>query len=281
MSRVKALILAGYGLNCDYETDFALRQAGAESHLMHINELVRPSRSRPVDSLQPYHLLVFGGGFSWADDHGAGVLMASKLRHHLGEEMANFVREGKLILGICNGFQTLVNLGFLPGFDGRYQERRLAVTYNDSGNFIDTWVNLKVDPQSPCVFTSGLSGLDLPVRHGEGKVYAAQEDIDRLLADRQAALLYADESGDPAKGRWPLNPNGSLADIAGVCDPTGRIFGLMPHPEAFNHLTNHPDWTARKAAFSRAGKQFPDTAGDGIKIFQNAVDYIRSNFRLT
>jgi phosphoribosylformylglycinamidine synthase len=280
MSRVKALVLTGYGLNCDYETDFALRKAGAQSHRAHINELVRGSRNRRGQGLEDFHLLVFGGGFSWADDHGAGVLMASKLRRHLGAEMEKFIDDGKLILGICNGFQTLVNLGFLPGFDRRYHERRLAVTYNDSGNFIDAWVNLKVDPQSPCVFTGGLSGLELPVRHGEGKVYAAAEDIDRLLTERQAALIYADESGEPAKGRWPLNPNGSLADIAGVCDPTGRIFGLMPHPEAFNHFTNHPDWTSKKAALRREGKQVSNTAGDGIKIFQNAVDYIRSAFPL-
>jgi phosphoribosylformylglycinamidine synthase I len=278
MRQVKALMLTGYGLNCDYETDFSLKLAGAESHRIHINELIAPDSSGAKARLEDYHILVFGGGFSWADDHGAGVLMASKLKHHLGSQIQRFIKDGKLILGICNGFQTLVNLGLLPGLDYNYTERRIALTYNDSGNFMDTWVHLKVNPQSLCVFTTGISNLELPVRHGEGKFYAAAEDIERLFKDNQVVMQYADENGDRAHEQWPLNPNGSLGDIAGICDPSGRIFGLMPHPEAFNHFTNHPNWTMKKDILLRHGSVAIPEEGVGIKVFRNAVEYIKRSF---
>jgi len=275
MTQIKALVLTGYGLNCDYETDFSLKSAGADSHRVHINELISGKKDDVEIRLMDYQILVFGGGFSWADDHGAGVLMASKLKHHLGEEIEKFIQDGNLIIGICNGFQTLVNLGLLPGFGGQYRERSVALTYNDSGNFIDTWVRLKVNPASPCVFTKGLSDLELPVRHGEGKFYASAQTIEQLFENRQVVLQYADENGVEAAGLWPLNPNGSLRDIAGICDPTGRVFGLMPHPEAFNHFTNHPDWTRKKQELSRQGEGTLQEGGEGINIFRNAVNYIR------
>ncbi len=274
----RALVLTGYGLNCDYETDFSLKLAGAESHMIHINELISKKSAGRAISLASYHILVFGGGFSWADDHGAGVLIASKIRQHLGDQIEHFIEDGKLILGICNGFQGLVNLGLLPAFDSKYRERSVALTYNDSGNFIDTWVNLKFDPESPCVFTKGLLSMELPVRHGEGKFYAADDTIKRLIKNRQVVLQYTDKNGQRADGRWPVNPNGSLEDIAGICDPSGRVFGLMPHPEAFNHFTNHPDWTKKKEALIRQENTVIPEEGDGIKIFRNAVEYIRSTY---
>ncbi|MBW1680549.1 MAG: phosphoribosylformylglycinamidine synthase subunit PurQ [Deltaproteobacteria bacterium] len=279
MTHVKALVLTGYGLNCDYETDYSLKLAGAQSHRVHINELIGASRTGSGPALGDFHILVFGGGFSWADDHGAGVVMAAKIRRHLGEEIQRFIEEGRLIIGICNGFQCLVNLGLLPGFDQEYDKRRVALTYNDKGNFIDTWVNLRVEPDSPCVFTRGIETIELPVRHGEGKFYALAPDIARLTENRQIVMRYADREGNPARGRWPLNPNGSLEDIAGICDSTGRVFGLMPHPEAFNHWTNHPDWTRLKAVRNPAGKGFdPHQKGDGIRIFENAVRYVTATF---
>jgi phosphoribosylformylglycinamidine synthase len=275
MTSVKACVITGYGLNCDYETDHALKLAGADSRRIHINELIGAARSGSGPRLEDYHILVFGGGFSWGDDHGAGVLLASKMRFNLGAEIERFIREGKLILGICNGFQSLVNLGLLPGWDGSYRERRVALTCNDSGNFIDVWVGLKVNPLSPCVFTRGMSRIDLPVRHGEGKFYASLRDLDRLTAAGQVVMQYADEAGREARGRWPLNPNGSLGDIAGICDPTGRVFGLMPHPEAFNHYTNHPDWSRRKERLRREGGTLEGTEGDGVRVFRNAVEYLK------
>jgi phosphoribosylformylglycinamidine synthase len=180
-----------------------------------------------------------------------------------------------LVIGICNGFQAIVNLGLLPGFNSNYQERRIALIPNAAGNFINAWVRLKINRDSPCVFTRGIEAIELPVRHGEGNFYAADQDMEILFKNKQAVAQYADSSGSPANGQWPANPNGSLQDIAGICDPTGRIFGLMPHPEAFNHVTNHPDWTRKKEALLRQGKTLPNDEGDGVKVFRNAVEYIR------
>ena len=277
MKTVRALVLTGYGLNCDYETDFSLKLAGADSERVHINELIPSATSHARVTLDNYHILVLGGGFSWADDHGAGVIMASKLRYNIGEQIEEFISKGKLIMGICNGFQALVNLGLLPGFDGDYHSRKVALTYNDSGNFVDRWVTLRAQEDSVCIFTRGISTLELPVRHGEGKFYAKKEIIDRLIEKNQVVIRYADEEGQPAQGKWPFNPNGSLYDIAGVCDSTGRIFGIMPHPEAYNHYTNHPDWTRKKEELARMGKEIEKEEGEGITIFRNAVEYIREN----
>jgi phosphoribosylformylglycinamidine synthase I len=280
MSPVRALVLTGYGLNCDYETDYALKLAGAESHRVHINELISGQGSNPDVDLSTFHILVFGGGFAWADDHGAGVVLASKIKFNIGEQIERFIRDGKLVIGICNGFQSLVNLGLLPGFRGDYQERSVALTYNDSGNFIDTWVNLKINPETPCLFTKGISHIELPVRHGEGKFYASTEDIESLFESNQVVAQYANEDGNPASGQWPENPNGSLEDIAGICDPTGRIFGLMPHPEGFNHFTNHPNWTEKKRILEKERKSIKNHEGDGIRIFRNAVEYISERYKV-
>jgi len=277
MKTVKTLVLTGYGLNCDYETDYSLKLAGADSERVHINDLIASTDSDNRVSMEDYHILVFGGGFSWADDHGAGVIMAAKVRYNIGDQIEKFIEQGKLIIGICNGFQALVNLGLLPGFDGDYRSRKVALTYNDSGNFIDTWVRLKVNERTACIFTRGISTLDLPVRHGEGKFYSGKKVIDRLIEKDQIVLQYAGRDGNPAQGRWPDNPNGSLHDIAGICDSTGRIFGIMPHPEAYNHYTNHPDWVIERERLARKGKKVESEEGRGIAIFRNAVQYIREN----
>ncbi len=277
MRTVKALVLTGYGLNCDYETGFSLRMAGADPERIHINDLIACGEKGARVGLDNYHILVLGGGFSWADDHGAGVIMAARLRYNIGEEIEEFIRKGRLIIGICNGFQALVNLGLLPGFDGDYRSRRIALTYNDSGNFVDTWVRLKIKEDTVCVFTKGISSIELPVRHGEGKFYAEKGIIDRLIKKNQVVIQYADKEGNPAEGRWPFDPNGSLYDIAGICDSTGRIFGLMPHPEAYNHYTNHPDWALKREELARMGKGIEGEEGEGIAIFRNAVEYVREN----
>lgn len=273
MKRVKALVLTGYGLNCDYETDYALKVAGAESHRVHINELIKGEHLGGKKVLSDYHILVFDGGFSWGDDHGAGVLLANRLKYNIGEHIEQFIHDGKLIIGICNGFQALVNLGLLPGFDGDYGAREVALTGNDCGNFRDDWVHLRT-LDSPCVFTDGVDVLELPIRHGEGKLFARTDIITRLFDQRQVVFQYATPEGEPALGSFPYNPNGSLSDIAGICDPTGRILGMMPHPEAYNHATNHPEWTRRKEELKRKGLPLSEY-GEGIRIFQNAVAYVR------
>jgi len=266
------VVLTGYGLNCDNETAYAFELAGAVASRVHINALI----SGDV-SLKDFQIMVFGGGFSWGDDHGAGVIQAVRMKTNLGDKILEFIHAGNLVIGICNGFQTLVNLGLLPGLDHDYTTRSVAMTFNDCGNFRDDWVSLKVNPSTPCVFTRGLDQLELPVRHGEGKFYSDESTIGRLIKNNQVVVQYAMPNGSPALGRFPYNPNGSAHDIAGICDPSGRIFGLMPHPEAFNHYTNHPDWTRTKENIKRRGKTIDTGPTVGIRMFQNAVEYIHNN----
>ncbi len=273
MKKVKALILTGFGLNCDNETALAFDLAGAQSHRVHINTLISGE-----ERLEDYHILVFGGGFSWGDDHGAGVIQALKLKNNIGQDLVDFVDAGKLVIGICNGFQALVNLGLLPGLSRDYTKRSVAITFNDCGNFRDQWVRMAGNADSPCVFTKGIEVADYPIRHGEGKVMAAPEVIEQLVANNQVVFQYADKEGNPAQGAFPDNPNGSLEDIAGICDPSGRIFGLMPHPEAYNHFTNHPDWTRAKETAKRSGETPGANVTTGIKLFENGVTYIQNTF---
>jgi len=272
---VRALVLSGFGINCDLETKYALTQAGARTDRVHINELI--ALCRQGQGLAPYHIFVVDGGFSWADDHGAGVLLGVKLQSHLGDHLEEFIEAGKLVLGICNGFQALANMGLLPGMDGDYQTRKVALTANDCGNFRNDWVNLVTDPGSRCVFTAGLTRIDMPVRHAEGKFYASAETIERLRDLGQVVLRYATPDYKPAQGVFPYNPNGSLDDIAGICDETGRIFGLMPHPEAYHHLSNHPYWTRTMDRMRREGQTPADLEGQGLLIFRNAVRYVEEN----
>jgi phosphoribosylformylglycinamidine synthase len=267
----RVLVLAGYGLNCDYETEFAFEKSGAQAKRVHINSLI----SKEV-SLTDFHILAFVGGFSWADDHGAGVIQAVRLKYNLGREILDFVEGGRLVIGICNGFQALVNLGLLPGLENDYTKRTVALTYNDSGNFRNAWVRVAANPKSPCVFTKGLGVVDMPIRHGEGKFFAEQDILDKLGENNQIALTYANLDGSPAQGKFPQNPNGSLLDIAGICDPTGRVFGLMPHPEAFIHPTNHPRWTFYREVQKRKGLENPPQPA--IAVIKNAVDFAKQAF---
>ena len=262
------LVLTGFGLNCDHETAYAFELAGAKARRAHINALIAGDVR-----LEDFQILAFGGGFSWGDDHGAGVIQALRLKTNLGDKLLAFVAADKLIIGICNGFQTLVNLGLLPGIDNDYTRRSVALTYNDCGNFRDQWVTVTVDSASPCVFTRGMTTLDMPVRHGEGKFYTEQAVLQTLADNHQVAMRYALPDGRPAEGAFPHNPNGSLADIAGICDPTGRIFGLMPHPEAYNHVANHPDWSRQREREKRGAAAPGSRVGAGIRVFENAVNY--------
>ena len=273
-SAPKALVLTGFGLNCDWETTHALELAGAEAHRVHINQLVMGEEIGEIARLEDYQIFAFIGGFSWGDDHGAGVIFATKLLYNIGEDILRFIEKGNLVIGICNGFQAMVNVGLLPGFDGDYRSRTVALIGNDCGNFRDQWVHLKVETGSPCVFTRGLEQLELPVRHGEGKFYAEESVVKDLEEKNQVVVRYADSEGNSANGSYPENPNGSMNDIAGICDSTGRVFGLMPHPEAYNHWTNHPNWTLFKERYRRGGEPYPQE-GYGIQIFRNAVEYFK------
>jgi phosphoribosylformylglycinamidine synthase len=264
---VKALVMTGFGLNCDEETSYALQKGGAEVNRVHLNSLISGEKS-----LSSYRIFVIGGGFSWGDDHGAGVIMAMRLKHRLQDQILSLVSGGGIVIGICNGFQVLVNLGLLPGFEPGGMKREVALIANDCGGFRDQWVNLTIDPESPCVLSRDIRSIELPIRHGEGKFFAEGCVIQKLISGRQVFLRYAKPDGSRALGEFPFNPNGSVEDIAGICDTTGRVVGLMPHPEAFNHFTNHPDWTFLRERYRRESRPVPEE-GEGIKFFRNAVRY--------
>jgi phosphoribosylformylglycinamidine synthase subunit PurQ / glutaminase len=255
MSKVNVLILRGPGTNCDQETAFAFQQAGAITSSCHINLLIRHERR-----LSDYQILVIPGGFVYGDDIAAGKVLANELKWKLGVEIKEFVAGGGLILGICNGFQVMAKAGILPDM-GRPDAPLLTLTNNDSGRFECRWVNMLVNKESPCIFTKGIDSIYLPVAHGEGKVITDM----RGLRELKAVLYYTDEAGNMQAG-YPHNPNGSMNNIAGICDSTGRIFALMPHPERHIHFTQHPQWTRKKH------KDF----GDGLAIFQNAVNFVKS-----
>lgn len=272
MKRINALVLTGYGLNCDNETVYALESSGAHAKRIHINELINGTVR-----LDDFHFMVFGGGFSWGDDHGAGVVQAIRMQTNIGDQLLSFVEKGRLIIGICNGFQVLVNLGLLPGMENSYQRRSVAITYNDCGTYQDRWITLKVNEKSPCIFTKGLVQLDSPIRHGEGKIWAEQGIIDALEKNNQVALRYALPDGNPANQIFPNNPNGSINDIAGICDPSGRIFGLMPHPEAYHNFHNHPNWDMEYELIKRGKRIKPSGPTPGLQIFHNAVTFCEEN----
>ena len=261
----RCLIITGFGLNCEAETTHALKMAGAQVDQMHLNDLLA-ARER----LAGYRLLAIIGGFSYGDHIAAGRALAVRLRHGLAGQLADFVRGGGLVIGICNGFQVLCKLGLLPGFEPFEPgvEQQVTLTHNDSGVFRDDWVRLTVNPESPCIFTRGLRHMELPIRHGEGKFLARDAALlERLRAGGQIVYQYADEAGTPTQD-FPANPNGSALAIAGICDASGRIFGTMPHPEAAVLPEHHPQFLRQKAL----GAPLPEA--DGIRVFQNAVDYM-------
>jgi phosphoribosylformylglycinamidine synthase subunit PurQ / glutaminase len=266
MAKPRVLVLTGYGINCDVETQTAFELAGALAERVHVNDLAAGDIK-----LADYQVLAFPGGFSYGDDVGSGKVLAVKSKVHLGDQIIRFIEAGKLIIGICNGFQVLAKFGLLADAAGDYRTPRLTVTFNDSGRFEDRWVQLRGEPAN-CVWTRGIDSLYLPVAHGEGKFFTGPDRLAAIRSAGQVVFRYADPAGGPARGAYPANPNGSLDDIAGICDPTGRVMGMMPHPERFLHFTNHPQWTRIKQQLLRAGKQPPE-AGQGLAVFVNGVRY--------
>jgi phosphoribosylformylglycinamidine synthase I len=252
--KVKTLILRAPGTNCDVESAFAFERAGAQVDLIHVDELIRRQKL-----LSNYQIMVIPGGFTYGDDISAGKILANELRLKLGDEIQKFVDDGRLILGICNGFQVLVKAGILPKSGGE-SSQSLTIAGNDSGRFECRWVYLRASETSPCIFTRGIDLMYLPVAHGEGKVVIESGVPEEL----NVALYYADETGAIQAG-YPHNPNGSVNNIAGICDATGRIFALMPHPERFILWTQHPRWTREPRG----------DYGDGFRIFLNAVEWAK------
>ncbi|RJO63830.1 MAG: phosphoribosylformylglycinamidine synthase I [Candidatus Omnitrophota bacterium] len=265
MQKPKVCVLRTAGTNCDQETAFAFFKAGAFAELVHTNSLVSGYKA-----LDEYQILAIPGGFTYGDDVAAGKILANELKYELKAALLDFIGEGKLIIGICNGFQMLVKSGLLPGNAELAQEASLTI--NDSAKFEDRWVYLKCiatgRQKAKCVWTKGLPEIIyLPVAHGEGKFVVRDKAVlARLKRNNQIVVEYCDEKGSPAS--YPHNPNGSTEGIAGICDETGRVFGLMPHPERHIHVLQHPRWV-------RSHKRLE---GVGLAIFKNAVVYVQKKF---
>jgi phosphoribosylformylglycinamidine synthase len=260
MEQVKAIVLRAAGINCDAETQYALELAGAKAERIHINRIIEDK-----ELLEQFQIIVVPGGFSYGDDVSAGKILANQTIHHLADALRKFIEDGKLALGICNGFQVLVKAGILP-FNTIGKQDSVTITNNDCGKFEDRWVYLA--PQTKkCIFIEQGRQIYLPIAHGEGKVVTKDSAIlEQLKSAGHIAFKYVDENGK--EGDFPINPNGSVDSIAGLTDSTGRVLGLMPHPERFVRPTQHPRWTRLKDRVD----------ADGMTIFNNAVKYIRGNF---
>lgn len=265
----RALIITGFGINCEEETAAAWRLAGAEADVVHLNAVLHARRS-----IHDYDVITLPGGFSFGDDLGSGKVLSNKIRYRrlpggrtLLAELERFLGDGKHVLGICNGFQTLVKLGLLPDLAGeRTQEATL--TTNRSGRFEDRWCVCAVNPRSQSPFLAGLVRLELPVRHAEGRLVFGESSLAARVREQALdALWYVGEDGRPTEA-YPANPNGSALAAAALVDPSGQVLGMMPHPEAALSHLNHPDWHAR----ARDGA--PDRPGDGLALFQNLVRHV-------
>ena len=273
MAKTRAIVITGNGTNCEMEAAHACKLGGFdEAVIAHIADLLAGQVR-----LDAFPFLNLTGGFLDGDDLGSAKAQANRLRHarmdeleeHLLDQVLRFITDGKPILGVCNGFQLMVKMGMLPGFDGDHLTQRTTLTYNDCGRFQDRWTYLKVDPASPSVFTKGIEkGIYLPMRHGEGKFLCDTDaTLERIESEHLAVFTYSGPDYAAPTMEFPLNPNGAQHAIAGLCDPTGRLMGLMPHPEAFVHYTQHPRWTR---------EELPEE-GDGLLLFRNAAEYVRKN----
>jgi phosphoribosylformylglycinamidine synthase len=282
---VKVAVLFGFGINCDHETAAMFDLVGATAQRIHTNKLVNGE----ID-LNEFQILAVPGGFSFGDHLGSGRLLGNRLRFGLRDQLQAFVAAGKPIIGICNGFQVLVKTGLLPGpMTGDTQPdfiQRASLTLNDSGRYEDRWVTLEFDQKSPCIWTKGIERMQCPVRHGEGKFIMPETiDLNTLQENNQLTVRYVDSNSKIGSGisdevlPFPISPNGSMRNIAGICDRTGLVFGLMPHPEAIYARWLHPSHTRGDAPVVESDEEsiLGDWEGEGLQIFRNAVEYVRNN----
>jgi phosphoribosylformylglycinamidine synthase len=266
MARPGALVLSGYGINCEEETKFSFESVGARADVVHVNDLLDGHKN-----LKDYQILAFPGGFSYGDDTGSGNAFAHRMKNHLWEQVASFIQKDRLIIGICNGFQIMVHLGLLPALGGEYGQRQAALTFNKSARYLTRWVDLQVNGRSP--WLEGIEKISLPIAHGEGKFFSSEETLEELRAKRLIALKYVASEMCAYQNLEP-NPNGSLEDIAGITDQSGRLLGMMPHPERAIEFTHLPNWPWLREKYKREGGEIPKE-GPGLKIFENAVKYFK------
>lgn len=261
------LIMSGYGLNCERESAHAFEKAGAKSEIVHINDLIAGDKK-----LSDYDIIMFPGGFSYGDDTGSGNAFANKVKNHLWNDLMEFVNAGKLILGVCNGFQVMTHLGLFALPDGKYGERIHALEANNTGRYECRWVHIRAE-ESNCVFTKGIEMTHIPIAHGEGRFFCDDATYKKLKKNNQVVFTYCDENKRPANLRWPINPNGAMHDVAAICDRSGRIMGMMPHPERGLYSTHEPEYQLRKELLRREGKTVPELIETNFKIIKNAVDF--------
>ncbi len=267
---VKVLIMSGYGINCERESAHAFEKAGAECEIVHINDLIS-KKKRMAD----FDILMFPGGFSYGDDTGSGNAFANKLRNNLWPDLIEFINAGKLIFGVCNGFQVMTHLGLFALPKGIYGERIHALEANNSNRYECLWIHLK-ENDSNCVFTKGITQTHIPVAHGEGRFFCDKDSYEKLKNNSQIVFTYCDENGNSADGLYPLNPNGSFMDVAGICDQSGRIMGMMPHPERALYSNSEPEFQLKKEIAKRENKEIPGLIETNFRIFKNAVDFCKN-----
>lgn len=262
----KALIMSGYGINSEMETRVALARAGMDADIVHINDLIEGKKQ-----MADYRLLVFPGGFSYGDDTGAGNAYANRVRNNLWHDITEFLNGDNLVLGICNGFQILANLGLVPAFDLQFK-RDIALMPNHKGVLECRFVTLR--PAADNLWTKGIERIYCPVSHGEGNFSCSRETLLRLQNQKMIAFTYCRENMSPANGEYPFNPNGSTADIAGITSANGKVLAMMPHPERAMEFVNLYDWPLQKERLKRQHLPVPEGSMN-MQLFHNIVDFFR------
>lgn len=267
MRKPKVIVFSGYGFNCEEETKFAFETAGATADIIHVNDVIDKKYK-----LSDYQIMALGGGFAYGDDTGAGNAYANKMKNHLWQDLVRFIEKDKLIIGICNGFQVLMNLGLVPAIDKQYGKREMGLMPNAFPRYTVRFVDLKVESKKSPWF-AGIKTLSIPVANGEGRLWASPATMKKINDHDLVGARYV--KGEMSTYlNLPYNPNGSIEDIASMTDETGRIMGIMPHPERAMFFTQRPDWPLKAEQLKRQGKKLPEYS-DGIKIFQNAVRYFK------
>ncbi len=264
----KVIIMSGYGINCEKESKHAFEEAGAEAEIVHVNDLISKKKD-----MKNYNIMFFPGGFSYGDDTGSGNAFANKVKNNLWHSLQRFIAEKKLIIGVCNGFQIMSNLGLFALEDVDYGNRNNALLWNNQNRYEDRWIYLKHE-DSRCVFTKNINLTRIPIAHGEGKFFCDEETLKKLESNKQIVFKYCDEKGNPANNIFPINPNGALKDIAGICDKSGRILGMMPHPERGLYSVNEPEFHMKKDKAIRNNKEVPKYIESNFQVFKNAVEYV-------
>ncbi|MBC8313530.1 MAG: phosphoribosylformylglycinamidine synthase subunit PurQ [Candidatus Cloacimonetes bacterium] len=270
MKKVKSLIITGFGINCEEEMAAAYKIAGAESEIVHLNDILLGKKS-----IHNFDILNFPGGFSFGDDLGSGKVLANKMKFKklqsgklFLDDLKDFIASGKYIFGICNGFQFLVKMGLLPDVAEDFNQE-VTLTKNNSAKYEDRWVWCKVNENSNSPFLTGIEKIQVPVRHGEGKLIIKNKKIEKKIIENNLnCLSYCDENGYET-AEYPQNPNGSDLNCAALTNESGQVFGMMPHPEAFLSLYNHPNWGQLKRQNPKISED-----GEGLQIFKNIVDKI-------